>query len=591
MVSTKNYTQRIGHARSAAVIWLLFFLIPASLPARADINTYEDRELRLKMEYAYREPVVCSCSFPTTFTFTNFGKKRKLRLTLVTNSNRYRAGYSASSTLLFDLPPGEKTLRLPLMMVDHRFGLELQVEVGGIPSRNLSFPFQSVDMRRDYFDVLCVGKMDMKKIDILFEDTDGTTGEISKKNDLRLFRVEDVSDQWQSYLGMKGVVVMAPETFRLLSERQRRALKYWVCYGGGYLWLHGPEPQRALDLCALTPSSRTPPGDGSGLPVLNCMTGEILITTNENMAFVNRGRVLSALKRRDRLRELFNTAYIVSRYTLRYRGLFDNLHEVPRWAYILISILIAALVGPVNYVILREKKKLEFFYLTVPLLAVTGMLSMGIYTVVSDGLETRVNEAAMLMHQLDRNEGVVYHARGMYAGIAPREGLQYPAETAAVPFYPNVGDHWQYKEKNFRTDWSSSQKLTGSWLPGRKYCGIFTATPTRLRMGLKVSCADDGSVLFENGLTSAVKKAYALVRIAGHDALYMVQTVAPGAGKTMTPTESYEMKNPFIDHRKLHWVIAAEMEGLPYMETGGIKTNILAGRYYYTAFNSKGYLQ
>ncbi|MCP4217337.1 MAG: hypothetical protein GY765_22020 [bacterium] len=573
---------------------LLCIVLFTALPMWAGTDTRRDPQLGLEMQYKFPENFSNGYVVPTSFTFINRGSKSNIEMTL-TMDMMYRsmAGYSSSSTLSLELPPGEKTVLLPLMKADRNCAIELEVRVDGLFSRELSIPFQKVGMDNSSITVLCVGNMD---VDELMKDQSEDNSKTRRRRKGKSVYVlhwdeRDAFENWRFYLGMKAVVIMKPETVRRLNDNQRRALKYWVCYGGGCLWLHGPDAKAALDLCAFPLPFRSPSIDNSGLPVLRCITGEILLSENDTIESVKRYRMTGAANSRARVRGLFNTGYSDTNSTKRYQGLFYNLHKVPRWAYIFISLLIAAVVGPVNYVMQKKKKKMSLFYITAPVLAIAGMLALGVYTVVSDGFGIKGNERAMLLHHQDANEGVVYHARGMFAGIAPRNGLQYPSETAAVPFYHDTQTYVNENNKHFYTDWTSSQNLSGSWLPGRSLCGLFTATPTRIRLGLKVTSTQDGGVVIENGLTAMVKKAYARVRIAGNDRICVVENVAPGTTAVMSVTEKYRMDNPFFDPGDLPWVIFAEMEAIPYMETGGIDINFGKGRYYYTAFNNRGVVQ
>ncbi|MCP4153785.1 MAG: hypothetical protein GY757_39025, partial [bacterium] len=183
------------------------------------------------------------------------------------------------------------------------------------------------------------------------------------------YDVSQAPSLWQCYLGIKGVVLIDTESISRLNHMQRRALKYWVCYGGGNLWVHGDDIESAVSRLALPISQPVTYGTH------NCITGKLLFSHHSLLDTFTHKRVLAFAKLTQRTGQLFcienenryerNKNYLQQRFT----GMFSSLHTISRRGFILLSLLFAAIIGPVNYLLLRKKKKRVLFYITAPALA------------------------------------------------------------------------------------------------------------------------------------------------------------------------------------------------------------------------------
>ncbi|MCP4155711.1 MAG: hypothetical protein GY757_48750 [bacterium] len=533
-------------------------------------------------------------------TIINRGKERTMELEFASKSARhYRtANNSASSRLRFILPPGEKSIQLPVFRTHFYQNINLTTFVDGREVPDLCFFFRNIYSTPDKVMVIIFGKGEERLSKTMAKSITPKKGsrKTSRKGyfDLVLFPfdVTRAPSSWQYYLGFKGIILIDTDSVSRLNHLQRRALKYWVCYGGGCLWIHGEKTNLAASILELPVKQPNP--DGS----FDCLTGKFILSDDSLPDSISRKKVLAFAKLTERTEQLFcmesdtrygrNKNYLQQRFT----GMFSNLHSISRWGFILLSLLFAAIIGPVNYLLLRKKKKRVLFYITAPALALSGMIILVLYSIAADGFEVKSNEKALLLHDLDQKEGAVYHVSGIFAGIAP-PGLSFPVETAAVPFYKY--SHNQLA-RTYNTDWTSSQKLYGDWVAGRRHCGLLTVTPTRIRMGLKVEIKPDGTVSLENGLTSAVKTAYAAVKVKDNKTMiYEANDIQPGSSAVMLPAKSRKspypnIPNQFFDQNSFKPVIMARTSGLPYIENGGMDRKVIAGTYYYAAFNAKGFI-
>jgi hypothetical protein len=276
-------------------------------------------------------------------------------------------------------------------------------------------------------------------------------------------------------------------------------------------------------------------------------------------------------------------------------SLFDGLHRIPVVGYSVLAVLLAVVIGPLNLWLLWRRRRGALFYLTAPALAVAGMVVLGIYSVLDEGLGVKANEDLVLIHDLGTGEGLMVQARGLYAGLAVG-ALEYPAATLAIPHRTYRGDLPDYLE----TDISRGRTLVAGWVRSREESGVLTFTPVRVRLGLTVGRGPDGTPYLENGLPHAV--SWAMVRVAepdddGSPAILFARDVAPGARAALTADDSVlsetrrrfgrrrsrALSPPTLDLPAMDWRVCAVVEDLPYREGGGVEVERLTSRAFYVS--------
>ena len=398
----------------------------------------------------------------------------------------------------------------------------------------------------------------------------------SSNSEITEMRPEHAPIMWQSYCGSIGLFMVDTAALSRLTPQQKEALARWVQYGGGVLWLYGAEAREAADEllpCLGEPEQLTGKADPR-VKVSRCMTGLAVFSEKERPESldVDTIRAISGRARRP--------------YEHTSQRVFKDLHRIPVAGYCVVAVLLAIIVGPLNLVILRRKNKALWFYVTAPALALAGMTVLGVYSILSEGLGIKMNEVAILVHNLDTGEGVIVQTRGIYAGIAPREGLAYPVETLAVPVHSS--DMLETGSRQLGVEWGAGQKLASGWVRSRENSGLYTVTPVRVRMGLNVVSGPNGVPVVENRfLSNIVQWAVVPGYKRGGIEVGAKSTKAIEPGKSMEATNS--LPPTMTDARALLdiWtsgaVVYAETDGLPYLETGGIDGKVLSGRYFYVA--------
>jgi hypothetical protein len=259
-------------------------------------------------------------------------------------------------------------------------------------------------------------------------------------------------------------------------------------------------------------------------------------------------------------------------------GLLQGLHDVPRVGYILISFFLAFLIGPLNLIILRLKRRLALFYVTAPLIAAIGMAALLGYTILDEGLVLKRKSVSVMLHDPPSGRAAVYQAHATFGGLTTRRKPVYPVEAAVVPF---MDDSVGTGTMSFVTNWTSAQKLSSGWIASRKQRGLLTATPTKVRMAMTLS-VDGKKVSVTNGLTSAARVVSA--RIDPGDGAdpeyYIARDVKAGATVRLKPSKEI-VDVPLLYLDRMDWTIAAQMEGLPHLEDEVLGGDVLHERFYY----------
>jgi hypothetical protein len=258
----------------------------------------------------------------------------------------------------------------------------------------------------------------------------------------------------------------------------------------------------------------------------------------------------------------------------------------------LLSLGFMLLLGPINFFVLRMRKKIIWFYLTTPFLALAAMVLLGFYSAFSEGFGLNFNENALLLHDQLTNEGAVYQGRGYFTGMASSRGLRYSVNSAVVPMGPEQGSH------KLAADWSSGQHLTDGWVQSRTVAGLYSITPVEVRMGLRAEWRGHATLMLSNDLPYAVKRAY--VRLIDHDEhterIFFAANIAPGNSAAMQHVGSSDSNYPSEGFARTfgsswpvddsNFTIFAETAMLPYLENGGLTGQLKTGHFFYLAIRS-----
>ena len=210
-----------------------------------------------------------------------------------------------------------------------------------------------------------------------------------------------------------------------------------------------------------------------------------------------------------------------------YEFLVPGVGLAPVTEFSILITLFAVIVGPVNFYLLRQRKRLYLLLISVPLAAALVTAGLLAYATIGEGLGVRVR--ARSVTQLDQRSGdaVTWARLSYYAGVGPSDGLRFSADTAVLPIHAFRHDDTEGRRA---VHWSEDQHLAGGWLPARSPTQFLTIRPRRSSARLNVVLADGKPVRVENALGVAVTH----VAVFDDESMpYVAQNVAPGASATL----------------------------------------------------------
>lgn len=584
---------------------------------------YNIPDLQLKLKIRLPLSFVPALYIHTQWSITNYGEPREICLRIYPRGDsNYRYGAAMVSTdsdvqQELRLAQGETLIDFPILSPTsyqpYAFSITpIHPDEGKPFERNINIFLPVRDKR-----LIFIGQLERPIIDRLEEapapSAISTRAKPGTTKPFRLLKLEprEAPGDWQSYIGYAYALILHGDAVAFLSPRQKLAIKYWVYYGGGILWLHGNRAFQAFNELELSTTHSCKNDHHQDAGIFYALSGTIIIT--ENSQHFDQLATRNKIHSFSRMMTFYLPFYYFlnpsqspyayggdlrgrySREESPFLDLFSGLHVIPRTGYVIVALLLTLVIGPLNYRYLKKRKKLIYFYITAPLLAITGVIALAIYSIINQGFGVTFNHKALLVHDLDLGTGVVYHARGIFAGMAPSESLVFSRETAVLPFYTS-----SYRSEYFyySFNYTSAQSLSRDFVRSRQATGLFTATPTRIRLGLEIKYQADGSIFLENHLTSTVLQT--IVRLPP-DSTHQSQSsrwqfyqtrsaVAPGSRAILIPLKSRldsqfsafnPPRQPFIDLENYPWTILAETDSLPYLEDGGCPGTTKKGNYIY----------
>jgi len=168
--------------------------------------------------------------------------------------------------------------------------------------------------------------------------------------------------------------------------------------------------------------------------------------------------------------------------------------RAPVNSYLVLITLFVVVIGPVNYYLLRRKKRLYLLLVTVPVGAVLVTFALMNYALITDGLGTRVRARSYATIDQTTGRAVSWSRQTYYAGLAPSAGLSFPSDTA---FYPidQAPTSRRYRPRAERwLAWDEEQNLTDGYLHSRTMTQFMVVDSHRSERGLRVVESDgDGT--------------------------------------------------------------------------------------------------
>jgi hypothetical protein len=198
---------------------------------------------------------------------------------------------------------------------------------------------------------------------------------------------------------------------------------------------------------------------------------------------------------------------------------------------VLITLFVIA-IGPVNYWLLRRRKRLHWLLFTVPAAAIVISLALVSYAVVGDGFQTYLRARSFTLLDQTRDEAVSSARLSYYAGMAPSGGLMLDRETAIYPLERDAV--WYRRVPPRYVAWTEKQELERGWLTARTPTQYSTVRPYPCQRELRVFESATGCAV-ENRLDTNIR--HLMLRDSAGNT-YTSADLAAGAKAVLKPLGS-----------------------------------------------------
>lgn len=169
---------------------------------------------------------------------------------------------------------------------------------------------------------------------------------------------------------------------------------------------------------------------------------------------------------------------------------------------VLITLFVLA-IGPVNYYVLRHVRRLHLLVVTVPVSAAGVTFALFAYALFTDGLGTRVRVRSVTHINQQTGQTECWARLSYYAGLAPRDGLEFPEDVAVYPFAAEPGESDSGDRELL---WYKGQRMSSGWLRSRTPTQYLTVRSRKSDVGIDVGpAASDAALPVVNRLGTEVE--------------------------------------------------------------------------------------
>lgn len=135
--------------------------------------------------------------------------------------------------------------------------------------------------------------------------------------------------------------------------------------------------------------------------------------------------------------------------------------------------LFVILIGPINYLVLKRRRRLHLLVVTVPAVALVITTSLFVYALISDGLGTRVMARSFTYLDQRQNQAACWSRLSYYSGLAPSGGLNFSQDVAVYPLAAQ-SESFMPNGPTRSTFWGETQRLGTGWLASRTPMQLLT---------------------------------------------------------------------------------------------------------------------
>lgn len=184
--------------------------------------------------------------------------------------------------------------------------------------------------------------------------------------------------------------------------------------------------------------------------------------------------------------------------------LLPGVGGAPVISFLILITIFVVVIGPVNYFVLRELKRLYLILITVPLGAAVVTLSLFFFALVTDGIQTRVRVRSFTDIDQQAQHAASVSRQTYYAGIAPG-GLTFPRRATVFPVeYQPAGMGSDTKSRAMAFS-ENSQHLQVGFISSRNWSQFMVTQSQPSKRGIELLPDANGEPLLKNLLDANIK--------------------------------------------------------------------------------------
>ncbi len=164
--------------------------------------------------------------------------------------------------------------------------------------------------------------------------------------------------------------------------------------------------------------------------------------------------------------------------------LIPGVGVAPVLSFALLITLFAAVIGPVNYILLGRMRRLYLLLITVPAGAAIVTAGLFLYALATDGIGVRSRIRSFTELDARTGHAVSWSRQSYYASIAPSQGLTFPPDAIVHPLIHEPTSNGGHRAHGQRLEWDEDQHFQGGYLRSRSATQflVVRAGPTQSRL-------------------------------------------------------------------------------------------------------------
>ena len=179
---------------------------------------------------------------------------------------------------------------------------------------------------------------------------------------------------------------------------------------------------------------------------------------------------------------------------------------IPVRGLLVVVILFAVGIGPVNVWLLSRRQKRMWLWWDVPAVSLVTCLAVFAYSLLSEGISGRGRTALITLLDENTHRATTLGFASYYCPLTPSDGLHFSPETEVVQLHAMASGMGSGRPKTL--DWTRDQHLDSGWVVARVPACFSVRKSETCRLRLTVHKAADGKLSVVNGLGMPIDSLY-----------------------------------------------------------------------------------